>query len=156
MLPIFISFLPSQSGELYFHSEVIQFAKYFVICLYDQKHNFQVVNSLSPLLFLLMMCECMLSHFSCVQLFAILWTLAHQAPLSMGFSRQESWSCHSLLQGIFLTQRLNPHFLGLLHWQAADIIYLVTETRNVAITVTFSLLLPSTNRHTHRHTHIPL
>ena len=31
-------------------------------------------------------------HFSYVQLFAILWTLAHQAPLSMGFSRQEYWS----------------------------------------------------------------
>ena len=30
-----------------------------------------------------------LSHFSHVQLFAILWTIAHQAPLSMGFSRQE-------------------------------------------------------------------
>ena len=32
---------------------------------------------------------CMLSHFSRVQLFATLWTVAHQAPLSMGFSRQE-------------------------------------------------------------------
>ena len=32
---------------------------------------------------------CMLSH---VQLFATLWTVAHQAPLSMGFSRQEYWS----------------------------------------------------------------
>ena len=32
---------------------------------------------------------CMLSHFSCVRLFATLWTVAHQAPLSMGFSRQE-------------------------------------------------------------------
>ena len=29
---------------------------------------------------------------SCVQLFAILWTEDHQAPLSMGFSRQEYWS----------------------------------------------------------------
>ena len=29
---------------------------------------------------------------SCVQLFATSWTLAHQAPLSMGFSRQEYWS----------------------------------------------------------------
>ena len=28
----------------------------------------------------------------CVQLFATLWTIAHQAPLSMGFSRQEYWS----------------------------------------------------------------
>ena len=26
------------------------------------------------------------------QLFAILWTIACQAPLSMGFSRQEYWS----------------------------------------------------------------
>ena len=33
-----------------------------------------------------------LSRFSHVQLFAILWTVAHQAPLSMGFSRQEYWS----------------------------------------------------------------
>ena len=32
--------------------------------------------------------ECVLSHFGC----AILWAIAHQAPLSMGFSRQEYWS----------------------------------------------------------------
>ena len=36
--------------------------------------------------------RCMLSHFSCVQLFATLWTVAHRAPLSLGFSRQEYWS----------------------------------------------------------------
>ena len=29
---------------------------------------------------------------SCVQLFATPWTVAHQAPLSMGFPRQEYWS----------------------------------------------------------------
>ena len=29
---------------------------------------------------------------SCVWLFVIRWTVAHQAPLSMGFSRQECWS----------------------------------------------------------------
>ena len=34
-------------------------------------------------------CECMLSHFSCVHLFATPWTVAHQGPLFMGFSRQE-------------------------------------------------------------------
>ena len=34
---------------------------------------------------------CMLSHFSRVQLCATLWITAHQAPLSMGFSRQEYW-----------------------------------------------------------------
>ena len=37
-------------------------------------------------------CVCVLSHFSCARLFATLWTLAFQAPLSMGFSRQEYWS----------------------------------------------------------------
>ena len=30
--------------------------------------------------------------FSRVQLFAIPWTVAHQAPLSMGFPKQEYWS----------------------------------------------------------------
>ena len=36
--------------------------------------------------------ECLLSPFSRVQVFATPWTLTHQAPLSMGFSRQEYWS----------------------------------------------------------------
>ena len=55
-------------------------------------------------------------------LFATVWTVAHLAPLSMGFSRQIYWSgCHSLLQGIFLTQGLNPRLLGLLHWQAGSL-----------------------------------
>ena len=35
---------------------------------------------------------CVLSHFSHVQLFVTLWTIACQAPLFMGFSRQEYWS----------------------------------------------------------------
>ena len=35
---------------------------------------------------------CMLSHFRRVRLSATLWTMACQAPLSMGFSRQEYWS----------------------------------------------------------------
>ena len=34
----------------------------------------------------------MLSHFSHVQLLATPWTVAHQAPLSMAFSKQEYWS----------------------------------------------------------------
>ena len=33
----------------------------------------------------------MQSRFSRVQLCATLWTTAHQAPLSMGFSKQEYW-----------------------------------------------------------------
>ena len=35
---------------------------------------------------------CALSHFSHVWFCATLWTIASQAPLSMGFSRQECWS----------------------------------------------------------------
>ena len=38
------------------------------------------------------MCACMVSLFSHVLLFVILWTAAHQASLSMGFSKQEYWS----------------------------------------------------------------
>ena len=34
-------------------------------------------------------CACSLSH---VPLFAVPWTVAHQAPLPMEFSRQEYWS----------------------------------------------------------------
>ena len=36
--------------------------------------------------------ECMLNRFAHVQLFVTLWTVAYQAPLSMGFSRQEYWN----------------------------------------------------------------
>ena len=36
--------------------------------------------------------DLIMSVLSRVQLFATLWTVAHQAPPSMGFSRQEYWS----------------------------------------------------------------
>ena len=35
---------------------------------------------------------CILSHFSSVWLFATLWTVVHQASLSLGFSRQKYWN----------------------------------------------------------------
>ena len=69
-----------------------------------------------------MCATCMLSCFSHVQLFALLWTVAHQTPLSVSFSRQNTgMGCHSLLQGIFPTQGLNPCLLWLLHWQAGSL-----------------------------------
>ena len=59
------------------------------------------------------LCACLCSRFSSVWLFATPWTVAHQAPLSMGFSRQQyslftklymafglCW-LHHTLQGIF-------------------------------------------------------
>ena len=61
---------------------------------------------------------CMPSRFSRVQLFATPWTLAHQAPLSMGLSRQEYWGAMPFSRGIFQTQGSNPGLLHFLHWQA--------------------------------------
>ena len=44
------------------------------------------------------------------------WTVARQAPLSMGFSRQEYWSgLPCPLPGIFLTQESNLRLLQFLH-----------------------------------------
>ena len=43
----------------------------------------------STILVILLYCSCVLS---CIQLFVTLWTVVGQAPLSMGFSRQEYWS----------------------------------------------------------------
>ena len=68
-------------------------------------------------------CECEVVACSrvwrCVRLFVTPWTIACQAPLSTGFSRQEYWrGCHFLLQGIFSTQESN---LCLLHWQAGSL-----------------------------------
>ena len=59
---------------------------------------------------------CMLS---CVQFFAILWTVARQASLSVRFpGRNTGVGCYSLLLRIFSTQGSNPCHLRLLHWQA--------------------------------------
>ena len=63
---------------------------------------------------------CILSPFSHVQLCETLWTVACQAPLSMGFSRHEV-DCHALIQGIFLAQGLNPCLLCLPNWQAGSL-----------------------------------
>ena len=45
------------------------------------------------------MCACMPSHFSRVQLFATIWTIACQAPLSMGCSSQDYWSTMPFSRG---------------------------------------------------------
>ena len=61
-----------------------------------------------------------LSHFSLVRLFVTLWTVAHQAPLSMGFSRQEYWSglsCPS--PGDLPDLRIKPASVMSQHWQAS-------------------------------------
>ena len=50
-----------------------------------------------------------------VRLFVTPWTVARQAPLSWDSpGKNTGVDCHTLLQGIFLTQGLNPRLLGLL------------------------------------------
>ena len=65
---------------------------------------------------------CGLIHFSHVQLFATPWTLAHQAPLSMRFSRQGYRSglpCPS--PGDLPDPGIKPKSLMFLHWQAGSL-----------------------------------
>ena len=51
-----------------------------------------------------------------IRLFAALWTVVCQAPLSMEFSRLEYWSgLPCPFQGIFPTQGVNLGLLRLLH-----------------------------------------
>ena len=65
------------------------------------------------------LCLCVLSCFSCVHLFAMLWTIACQASLSMGFFRWEYWSglpCPP--PGDLPDPRIKLRdLLHLLHWQ---------------------------------------
>ena len=58
----------------------------------------------------------LLSH---VRLFATLWTVACQAPPSMGFSRQEYWSGLPFPPpGDLPDPEIEPRLLRLLYWQA--------------------------------------
>ena len=77
---------------------------------------------LSPYLFtwklpqycLLISSAWVLSHFSWIQLYATLWSMARQAPMSWGSPGKNSGvGHHALLQGIFLTQGSNPHLFHL-------------------------------------------
>ena len=56
---------------------------------------------------------------SCVQLFGTPWTVVCQAPLFIGFSRQEYWSGLLLPPpGDFPNPGIEPKSLASLHWQA--------------------------------------
>ena len=55
-------------------------------------HISAILVSYSVFLGLPCMPSCLLGHFRHVRLFVTPWTVAYQAPLSMGFSRQGYWS----------------------------------------------------------------
>ena len=65
---------------------------------------------------------CVPSGFGRVLLFVTLWTVACQAPLSVGFSRQEYCSGLPYLPPWdLLTEGLNPCLLCLLYWQVGSL-----------------------------------
>ena len=58
-----------------------------------------------------------------------LYPVAGQAPLSMdSLGKNTEVGCHFLLQGIFLTQGLNPCPLCLLHWQVQFFFFFFTTS----------------------------
>ena len=90
---------------------------------------------------------CMLSCLSHVQLFATLWTVAHQATLSMGFTSQEYWSelpCPP--PGDLPDQGSNPRLLCPLHWQV-DSLLLVPPGKPMDVSMSQSSSLSSLYPH---------
>ena len=65
---------------------------------------------------------CMLTHFSCVQLFVTLWTIVCQAPLSMGIfqARTLEWVAMPFSRGSSQS-REDPRLLVYLHWEAGSL-----------------------------------
>ena len=67
----------------------------FIAATFDKFYKFltnsQSSDNKNAIILAGCVCVCVRS-LSCVPLFVTLWTVAHQAPLSTGFSRQEYWS----------------------------------------------------------------
>ena len=93
--------------------------------------------------------------FSHIQFFATAWTPAYQAPLSMGFSRQEYWSGRPLpspyecLRHTLSSKWLKPSSSSLYHkynsvpvflkLMSGKVMYPVTHVKNLVDTLFFSL-----------------
>ena len=85
-------------------------------CVWEIQFFRILANTLSVFSIIAFLCVCMLSCFSHVWFFATPWTVACQALLSLGFSRQEYWSglpCPP--PGGLLTQGSNSCLLWLLN-----------------------------------------
>ena len=80
----------------------------------------------------------LLSRFSRVQLFVTLWTVAHQTPLSKGFSRQEYWNgLPFLFSGDFPDPGIELTFL---HWQVGSFFFFLIN-RVVTVQALFIVLV---------------
>ena len=68
-------------------------------------------------------CMCVRAKSLMLYLFATPWTIAHQAPLSMGFSRQEHWSELPFPSpGDHPSPGTEPVSYICLHWQAGSLL----------------------------------
>ena len=84
---------------------------------------------------------CALSRCSPVQLFVTPWTVAHQAPLSMGILQVRilEWVAMPSSRGVFQTQGSNRHVLCLLYWQV-DYLPLVPPGKSLIVSNAFGIL----------------
>ena len=101
----------------------------FLCTLFFCQNHHQIIPPWRTITFLCILALCIYTKsLSPVRLFATLWIIAQQAPLSMGFSQQEYWSgLHFLLQRIFPLQGLNRCLFCLQHWQANSLPLYHTE-----------------------------
>ena len=76
-------------GYCHLQIKVITYIDIYILCTIVHMYICTNVSILCTIKYIQSFCVCVLSHFSHVPLFATQWTLAQQAPLSMGFSRQE-------------------------------------------------------------------
>ena len=105
-----------------------QISVYKLPCLYISLEHFKQTKTAVSVSCWVRCYGCLLnvlSCFNCVWLFATAWTVAHQASLSMGFSRQEHWSGLPFPSPGDLPnpgiEPSYPHLLCLLHWQAGSL-----------------------------------
>ena len=88
-------FIPSRQQMPFFHSPHIHSIKFIflnVSTMHKHSKNEDDINQLSSVALLLLPPLLLLSRLSRVQFCATPQTAAHQALLSLGFSRQEHWS----------------------------------------------------------------
>ena len=67
----------------------------------SKQHMISIPESIKKncMLFKIPEWDAIANNYNCVRLFATLWTVVHQAPQSMGFSRQEYWVAISFSRG---------------------------------------------------------
>ena len=119
----------SQKFNFYMVPFIYFFFFAYTFALYLRTHCITQSDSSKSLMVLAltsMICVCAQS-LSCVWLFAAPQTVACQAPLPMGFSRQECWGEVPFpTPGDLTNSGSNPCLLHLLHWQADSLPLMTT------------------------------